>query len=256
MKKLTLFYTLFPFLFSACFLNSSPSSDHVDPELSSSSFDYKSLCKKPRDCTPNQIPVLHGHFYDSTSKINYPTIVIGRQEWFASNYGTHPDSNQYRFYGLESAYQLHTVQDTAYLLTNPPFLQGICPDGWRLPTLADLDSLKQNIGPDSVDVLRAKTYNTTNNPQDAYYTEMIGDTTKLDLYGFRWFSYKDLDAPHRWETELWTSHYSVDRLGRLDGLLSNLKGSPIWASTEIFGAFGVVRCLRNVKRSDLDPFNH
>lgn len=101
----------------------------------------------------------YGTLTDTRDEIEYKTIVIGNQTWMAENlrYATVksnswcPEGNvsacasKGRLYDWASAMDLSSdVLTTVVDPAKPGAVQGVCPDGWRLPTEDDWRALIEN----------------------------------------------------------------------------------------------------------------
>jgi uncharacterized protein (TIGR02145 family) len=72
----------------------------------------------------------------------YPTICIGNQVWMGSNLNYSGAGTCYEGYPSNCATygKLYNISETTQLLTssnNPSGIQGICPDGWHVPSKAE-----------------------------------------------------------------------------------------------------------------------
>ncbi len=131
-----------------------------------------------------------GSFTDSRDNTVYQTVVIGNQEWMAENLkylpsvvepGTASATDAYYYvYDYEGTnvseakatenYQTYGVlynwtaamDETSSSSSNPSSVQGVCPDGWHLPSDAEWTELSNYLGGDDVTGGKLKATGTTN----------------------------------------------------------------------------------------------
>ena len=110
----------------------------------------RKAAKKKRDLYEKQ----HGgSFVDSRDGRKYKTITIGNQEWMAENLNYESDDSycpeekkencqKYgRLYSSSAAISGKVVQKKGSLV-----VQGLCPDGWHLPTSDEFGALLETVG--------------------------------------------------------------------------------------------------------------
>lgn len=97
-------------------------------------------------------PIVKGSFVDERDGQEYKTIVVGKQRWMAQNlnynaegsncaYGVNGDCSKIgRLYTWIKAIDVDGCDENRYCDLNYP-LQGICPDGWHLPTIEEYETL-------------------------------------------------------------------------------------------------------------------
>ena len=150
----------------------SSSSEEVVP--SSSSFDF---ITKVKPCRNTEIDTCqYGVLEDKRDGQTYKTIVIGEQTWMAQNlnydiednrrqscYKDEPDfcirfGKLYSWPGVMD-YDKNRCQDAAScsLASN----QGICPNGWHVPTKSEWDTLWSNVGFTSDNLQKGDEYGRT-----------------------------------------------------------------------------------------------
>jgi len=128
-----------------------------------------------------QIVIVSGSFTDSRDDRNYRTVQIGSQTWMAENlnynasgsacYNNVPDSCAK--YGR--LYNWATVMNGASSSTSSPSrVQGVCPEGWHVPSDAEWTALTNFVGSSAGNKLKSTTGWT-------YYS---ASTVGTDDYGF------------------------------------------------------------------------
>ena len=139
---------------------SSPS--HSDSLSSKSSSSQKSNNKSSSSSFSTSYKldpstVQKGTFTDQRDGRVYKTVTIGKQTWMAENLNykvdgsncadsTDKDCKKYgRIYTWAAALDTATTKRDPSKVYQAPF-QGICPDGWGIPTYADWDTLLANVG--------------------------------------------------------------------------------------------------------------
>lgn len=173
---------------------SSSSSDDENP-LTSSGQDYSSSSRQKVSDTPRLTEkgeqfnpdINYGTMTDSRDGKKYKTVVVNGQTWMAENlnyagneYGDafcYNDEEEFcelygRLYTREAAMNSPecTSESKCNLGTSP--IQGICPDGWHIPTYEETEILIKYIGTNEADWISKK----------GWESEFLSDSTK-DTYG-------------------------------------------------------------------------
>jgi uncharacterized protein (TIGR02145 family) len=111
---------------------------------------------KAQDIVTPEMPIL-GSITDSRDAEVYQTVKIGDQNWMAENLRynakgswlnpANPNVSYGRLYDWETI--MNGESSTA---TNPSKLQGLCPEGWHLPSDLEWQTMEQTLGlsPDEV----------------------------------------------------------------------------------------------------------
>lgn len=175
------------------------SSSSEEAVSSSSSFNF---ITKVKPCRNTEIDTCqYGVLEDERDGQKYKTVVIGEQTWMAQNlnydiddnrrqscYGDEPDfclrfGKLYSWPGVMD-YDKNRCQDNAScsLTSN----QGICPNGWHVPTKSEWDTLWSNVGFTSENLEKGDEYGRT------AVRGLISDTSyitwdrsgKSDFFGF------------------------------------------------------------------------
>lgn len=176
-------------------LSSSDKKTSESGESTSSSSKKTSSSSKntssPKKTTVDPASVVKGSLTDKRDGHVYATVTIGEQTWMAENlnYETESgsscyDSNDKDCEKYGRIYQYGAILDTTsngYSLrwTNDPYVQGICPDGWRIPTYNDWNTLATSIGKGYIE---EKLYSTNFLVRkDEYATDIYGFSITTEL---------------------------------------------------------------------------
>ena len=158
----------------------------------------------------------------------YPTVVIGNQEWLAENLDyafetTNPNS-YYTYYNDDS----ETYKDRGLLYNHPAALElqqnraTLCP-GWHLPTKAEFETLIAYIGNDAGKKLKSKTgwANDGNGTDDFGFNGRPGG---MFVYGGVGYNYLDYQACY-WTQNAYsnTDRYTRVLLYNNDSFVSGLQ---------------------------------
>jgi len=130
--------------------------------------------------------IAYGEFIDKRDNKKYATVKIGLQNWMAQNLnyaGTNPqiglcynnkteNCNKYgRLYTWASAMNVSEDYNSKVLNAPPGQHQGICPDGWHLPTKSEWNILIDYVGADAGKKLKTR-------------SSEWGDNYGTNIYGF------------------------------------------------------------------------
>ena len=175
------------------------SSSSEEAVSSSSSFNF---ITKVKPCRNTEIDTCqYGVLEDERDGQKYKTVVIGEQTWMAQNlnydiddnrrqscYGDEPDfclrfGKLYSWPGVMDYDKNRCQDDASCSLTSN---QGICPNGWHVPTKSEWDTLWSNVGFTSENLEKGDEYGRT------AVRGLISDTSyitwdrsgKSDFFGF------------------------------------------------------------------------
>ncbi len=175
------------------------SSSSEEAVSSSSSFNF---ITKVKPCRNAEIDTCqYGVLEDERDGQKYKTVVIGEQTWMAQNlnydiddnrrqscYGDEPDfclrfGKLYSWPGVMDYDKNRCQDDASCSLTSN---QGICPNGWHVPTKSEWDTLWSNVGFTSENLEKGDEYGRT------AVRGLISDTSyitwdrsgKSDFFGF------------------------------------------------------------------------
>lgn len=147
----------------------SSSSPKEDPGRSSSDSSktctYTNLCESVDVVDPKDVVV--GELIDERDENIYKTVKIGKQTWMAENlnfetenstcYNNESECNEYgRYYSWDDAMDSTATfsnegKGCGYgLVCDVSRARGICPEGWHLPSIEELDTLMASVGGYSV----------------------------------------------------------------------------------------------------------
>ena len=129
--------------------------------------------------------ISYGEMTDARNDRTYRTVKIGKQTWMAENlnlemkgaycydYDSRKCDEYGRYYDWPTAVGKPdcTYKDTCGVA---PVVQGVCPDGWHLPSLEEWDALFEFVGGDFVAGARLRSINGWS------YSKVDGS----DTYGF------------------------------------------------------------------------
>ncbi|HPX75094.1 MAG TPA: FISUMP domain-containing protein [Bacteroidales bacterium] len=168
---------------------------------------------------------ISGSFVDSRDNKLYTWIKIGSQIWMAENLAYVPtDGSNY----WASGCNVSNVEDYGYLYdwsavmneegsseSNPSEVQGICPDGWHLPSKAEWEQLINYLGGEDVAGAKLKETgpehwgdgNVASNESGftarggGLYAPSITDCFDFENYGF-WWSATEYETNRAWSLML------------------------------------------------------
>jgi len=105
------------------------------------------------------VDAIGGYFTDKRDNNRYKYVKIGNQIWMAENLAYKPSSGNYWAYNNDDSYiatygylyDWNTAMNGAgSSATNPSNVQGICPEGWHLPSDAEWTQLTDYLGGEDV----------------------------------------------------------------------------------------------------------
>ena len=210
--------------------------------------------------------ISYGEMTDARNDRTYRTVKIGKQTWMAENlnlemkgaycydYDSRKCDEYGRFYDWPTAVGRVdcNYKDTCGVA---PVVQGVCPDGWHLPSLEEWDALFEFVGGDFVAGAKLRSINGWS------YSKVDGS----DTYGFR-----ALPGGHRRGSIAW--ELDVDAY-----TFTDMSGAIFWVSSEISKTGGwlvivyeekiaratggkdqwlTVRCIMNSDEFSPDPNEH
>ena len=210
--------------------------------------------------------ISYGEMTDARNDRTYRTVKIGKQTWMAENlnlemkgaycydYDSRKCDEYGRFYDWPTAVGRVdcNYKDTCGVA---PVVQGVCPDGWHLPSLEEWDALFEFVGGDFVAGAKLRSINGWS------YSKVDGS----DTYGFR-----ALPGGHRRGSIAW--ELDVDAY-----TFTDMSGALFWVSSEISKTGGwfvivyeekiaratggkdqwlTVRCIMNSDEFTPDPDEH
>jgi len=178
---------------------------------------YERLIEKIEEGRQRAIAAASGNFTDSRDNKTYKTINIGNQTWMAQNlnyvgdgyiglcYGDRPreqirnpeNCDKYgRLYDWSEAMGLDRDYNGKKFGSNVEKEQGVCPNGWHLPSVAEWNELMAAVGGDNVagKKLRAKSgWNNDGNGADDYGFAALpgglysgGKFSGIGTFGYWW----------------------------------------------------------------------
>ena len=210
--------------------------------------------------------ISYGEMTDARNDRTYRTVKIGKQTWMAENlnlemkgaycydYDSRKCDEYGRFYDWPTAVGRVdcNYKDTCGVA---PVVQGVCPDGWHLPSLEEWDALFEFVGGDFVAGAKLRSINGWS------YSKVDGS----DTYGFR-----ALPGGHRrgsiaWELDV-DAYTFTDMSGALFWVSSEISKTGGWLvivyEEKIARATGgkdqwlTVRCIMNSDEFSPDPNEH
>jgi uncharacterized protein (TIGR02145 family) len=153
----------------------------------------------------------------------YAAVLIGTQTWMAENLNYNASGskcNNCDTYGR--LYNWATAMDNAASSSaNPSGVQGVCPDGWHLPSDAEWTALTTAVGTDPGKKLKASSSLwTTNTGTDDYgfsalpggYGYSSSSFLNVGTYGFWWSSTQDNATDAYYRKNMGGSSSSVSRI--------------------------------------------
>ena len=210
--------------------------------------------------------ISYGEMTDARNDRTYRTVKIGKQTWMAENlnlemkgaycydYDSRKCDEYGRFYDWPTTVGRVdcNYKDTCGVA---PVVQGVCPDGWHLPSLEEWDALVEFVGGDFVAGAELRSINGWS------YSKVDGS----DTYGFR-----ALPGGHRrgsiaWELDV-DAYTFTDMSGALFWVSSEISKTGAWFvivyEEKIARATGgkdqwlTVRCIMNSDEFTPDPDEH
>lgn len=171
------------------------------------------------DTTFNPV-VVYGYLTDSRDERDYRTVRIGTQIWMAENLDHEVDGSWWFDNSEDSGKKYGRLYTWAATLDLPascnagcaslvqPKHQGICPDGWHIPSDAEWDALMTTIGGSDSAAKRIKSragWFNLGNGTDAYgframpggYRHFQAHFDYPSTYGY-WWSATDFDGTNAW----------------------------------------------------------
>ena len=166
--------------------------------------------------------ISYGEMTDARNDRTYRTVKIGKQTWMAENlnlemkgaycydYDSRKCDEYGRYYDWPTAVGKPdcTYKDTCGVA---PVVQGVCPDGWHLPSLEEWDALFEFVGGDFVAGAKLRSINGWS------YSKVDGS----DTYGFRALPGGNRRGSIAWE-------FDVDAY-----TFTDMSGALFWVSSEI-----------------------
>ncbi|MCL2282878.1 MAG: hypothetical protein FWC26_06130 [Fibromonadales bacterium] len=180
-----------------------------------------------RDNTPSQycsngVMKNYGTLTDDRDHKTYNTVAIGNQTWMAENLNyISPDGKSRCYEDLPAncntygrLYSWQTAMDGSTSSNlNPSEVQGICPDGWHLPSSAEFATLYNFVGPDSAGYKLASTTSDWTDPNHLkQHIDNYGFTALPGGLAYSWNAYYNNNAGNT--ATFWTSVSSSTVSGR------------------------------------------
>ena len=210
--------------------------------------------------------ISYGEMTDARNDRTYRTVKIGKQTWMAENlnlemkgaycydYDSRKCDEYGRFYDWPTAVGRVdcNYKDTCGVA---PVVQGVCPDGWHLPSLEEWDALFEFVGGDFVAGAKLRSINGWS------YSKVDGS----DTYGFRALPGGYRRGSIAWELDV-DAYTFTDMSGALFWVSSEISKTGGWFvivyEEKIARATGgkdqwlTVRCIMNSDEFTPDPDEH
>jgi uncharacterized protein (TIGR02145 family) len=179
----------------------------------------------------NGIKKEYGSVADKDGNL-YKTVVIGTQTWMAENLnyavsgskcgngnslsdGNTKSCDTYgRLYSWATA-----MNNSASSTENPSGVQGVCPDGWHIPSNAEWNELRATVGGSSTAGTKLKStsgwYNSGNGTDDYGFSALPGGSSRSDsfgnvgYYGY-WWSATESSSDHAYYQEMYYDFSDVN----------------------------------------------
>lgn len=158
-----------------------------------SKADLRSLrCVENYDAEiPFNTSIKYGKLTDARDDQTYRTVTIGERTWMAENLNYEVESSSCynddihycdrygRLYSWSVAMNFETAGVVQFSDREPSGIQGICPSGWHLPSIAEWKTLQANLS-DTSSATVGRSLKAVNG-----WTDSTGGIAGTDLYGFR-----------------------------------------------------------------------
>jgi len=199
--------------------------------------------------------IVYGNVTDSRDDQTYPTVKIGTQTWMAKNLnfagkgvcynGQSSNCDKYgRLYDWATAMNVSEGYNTELLNATPGYRQGICMEGWHLPTIAEWNDMISYVEQDA-----------SLNYKGGYAAKKLkakrvewGDYYGMDSYGFEGLpggilisEFERLNMGGYWWTaseggEVWAREKHMSSSNNVEEALDYLRNKTSFMS---------VRCVKN-----------
>lgn len=137
-----------------------------------------------------------GSFTDTRDGATYITIKIGDQIWMAENMAYKPDSGNYRAYDNDE----RNLAKYGYLYDWQTAVN-VCPSGWHLPSINELETLLGNVGGEGSNAYTALTEGGSSGFNALFGGWWNGKVRNFDSIGYCigfWSSTQD-DTSYKWD---------------------------------------------------------